>query len=153
MGLPIAIYHQQHQVIACTYEHTSANMQVSAAVPLVWTKFKVLKTNPSKLTECTVNHFPVVWFIQASMRALLGSPSLPWGVIPTRYVTGMTISDIRLDWRRVTSAHSVPSTPYPLLSFYWFESSYRRPFLYLVPFNAWAKVKICDLVLHIRNSR
>ena len=29
-------------------------MQDSAAVPLVWTKSKVLKTNRSRFTECTV---------------------------------------------------------------------------------------------------
>ena len=48
MGLSIATSHQQHQVTVCTYEHTSTNMQVSAAVPLLWIKFKVLKTIKSK---------------------------------------------------------------------------------------------------------
>ena len=51
---PIAISHQQHQFIACTSEHTSPNMQVSAAVTLVWAKFKMFKTNQSRLTKCTV---------------------------------------------------------------------------------------------------
>ena len=51
VGLKIIIHLQHHQVTAYTYEHKYTDMQVNAAVLLVCTKLKVLKTNQSRLTE------------------------------------------------------------------------------------------------------
>ena len=58
MVFTVETSHQQQQVTASTYEHTSTDMKVSAYLLLVWKKIKVLNTNPSRLTKCTI-HTPL----------------------------------------------------------------------------------------------